>query len=32
VRRQACVIAVPFLVVCWLVIAWKAGVFTPRSG
>ena len=32
VRRQGWVIAVPFLVVCWLVIAWKAGVFTPRSG
>jgi hypothetical protein len=31
VRRQAYVIAVPFLVVCWLLIAWKAGLFTPRS-
>jgi hypothetical protein len=31
-RRQGYVIAVPFLVVCWLLIAWKVGVFTPRSG
>jgi len=32
VRRQVSVIAVPFLVVCWVLIAWKAGLFTPRSG
>jgi hypothetical protein len=32
VRRQAYVIAVPFLLVCWVLIAWKAGLFTPRSG
>jgi hypothetical protein len=31
-RRQVSVIAVPFLVVCWVLIAWKAGLFTPRSG
>ena len=30
VRRQVYVIAVPFLAVLWVLIAWKAGMFTPR--
>ena len=26
------VIVVPFLAVAWVLIAWKAGLFAPRSG
>ena len=32
VRRQVYVIVVPFLAVAWVLIAWKAGLFAPRSG
>ena len=31
VRRQVYVIAVPFLAVAWVLIAWKAGMFTQRQ-
>ena len=32
VCRPGYVIAVPFLLVLWVLIAWKAGLFTPRAG
>jgi hypothetical protein len=30
--RPVSVIAVPFLVVCWVLVAWKAGLLPSRSG